>query len=72
MQSNAKLWLKEKTEEIREISEDLKYSQNKFLKLNGFERIIYLSNGILENLEYLKIMTTEEIEENGVIVEHTT
>ena len=53
---NAKDFAIDKVHEIISIAYDLQYVQNKFLNHSGNEKIIKLSNDLLEHLEYLKVV----------------
>lgn len=50
----------DKVEEIRQLCSDLKYIENKQLRIIGIERIEYLAKGILEHLEYLELKDITE------------
>lgn len=56
----AKNFAENKVLEIIEICDDIKYMQNKQLRIEGVERIKYLANGIMEHLEYLDVKQIEE------------
>ena len=53
---NAKDFALEKVNEIKQLCNDLKYTENKQLRVMGIERINYLAQGIEEHLEYLDIV----------------
>lgn len=48
-----------KANEIKQLCGDLKYAQNKDLKIFGIEKISYLADGILERLEYLDVKSKD-------------
>lgn len=63
-ETNCRDWAIDEANEIREICQDLKYTQNRNLIKAGTERIDYLASRILEHLEYLFIKEDkEELEE---------
>lgn len=51
----AKNFAENKIFEIIEICDDIKYMQNKQLRIDAIERIKYLANRTLEHLEYLDV-----------------
>lgn len=53
---NAKDFAIDKIKEIKQLCDDLKYTENKQLRVMGIERIDYLAQGIEEHLEYLDII----------------
>ena len=57
---NAKDFALAKTTEIIQLCDDLKYSENKDLRIFGIEKIQKLAKGIEEHLEYLDITEKEE------------
>ena len=65
-ETNCRDWAIDEANEIREICQDLKYTQNRNLTRAGTERIEYLASKILEHLEYLDIK-----EDKGLVDEMT-
>lgn len=59
---NAKDFAVEKVNTIKQLCDDLKYTENKELRIFGVEKIKYLANGINEHLEYLDIKENESNE----------
>lgn len=51
----AKNFAQDKANNIIELCDDLKYANNKELRIYGIEKIQRLAKGILEHLEYLEI-----------------
>lgn len=49
-----------KTSEIKQLCDDLKYVDNKELKIFGVEKIHKLAQGIEEHLEYLDIVKGDD------------
>ena len=45
----------DKVNEIKQLCDDLKYADNKELRIFGIDKIRYLAKGIEEHLEYLDI-----------------
>ncbi len=56
MSLNAKDFALGKTSEIMQLCDDLKYVDNKELKIFGIEKIHKLAQGIEEHLEYLDVV----------------
>lgn len=56
----AKNFAQDKAEEIIELTNDLKYADNKDLRIYGLEKIQGLAYGILEHLDYLEIKENKE------------
>ena len=52
----AKNFAQDKANEIIEICNDIKYADNKALRVFGIEKVQSLASGILEHLEYLEIV----------------
>ena len=59
-ETNCKDWAIEKTEEIIQICNDLKYIDNKQLRVLAINRIDYLASRILEHLDYLDLKESED------------
>ena len=60
---NAKDFAIAKATEIQQISQYIKYSENKEVRVFGIERIYKLAEGILEHLEYLDVLDLSDIKE---------
>ena len=56
MSLNAKDFALAKTGEIIQLCNDLKYAENKELRIFGIEKIEKLTKGIEEHLEYLDVV----------------
>lgn len=59
---NAKDFALYKTAEIIQLCNDLKYTENKELRIFGIEKIQKLTEGIEEHLEYLEVKENENNE----------
>lgn len=57
---NAKTFARDKLYRIIELCADLKYANDKELRIYGIEKINELANRTLEHLEYLEIKEIEE------------
>lgn len=56
----AKNFAQDKTNEIIGLCDDLKYCNNKAIRIYGIEQIQKLAYGILEHLDYLDIKESKE------------
>ena len=59
-ETNCKDWAIEKTNEIIQICNDLKYIDNKQLRVLAINRIEYLASRILEHVDYLDLKESGE------------
>lgn len=59
----AKDFAMSKVAEIEQLCQDLKYTNNKELRIFGIERINKLAEGIEEHLEYLEVINDKNEEE---------
>lgn len=57
---NAKDFAIVKATEIQQISQDIKYVENKEVRVFAIEKIYKLAEGILEHLEYLDVLDLED------------
>ena len=57
---NAKDFALAKISEIKQLCDDLKYAENKELRIFGIAKIYQLAKGIEEHLEYLEIVEKVE------------
>ena len=57
---NAKDFAIAKATEIQQISQDIKYAENKEVRVFAIEKIYKLAEGILEHLEYLDVLDLED------------
>lgn len=60
---NAKDFALMETAEIIQLCNDLKYAENKELRIFGIEKIQKLAERIEEHLEYLEVKEVEKVEE---------
>lgn len=59
-EENAKTWAIDETNEIKVILNDLKYINDKWLQQQAVLHIDYLTDRILEHLDYLDVKNMEE------------
>ena len=57
---DAKDFLKDNIEIVRQVAEDLQYCKNRELRNKGLEIILYQTKRMGEHLEYLDVITDEE------------
>ena len=59
-EANAKTWAIDKINEIKVILNDLKYINDKWIQQQAILHIDYLTDRILEHLDYLDVKNMEE------------